>query len=701
MTGAALLAGCFFTINAQEAIEEILPQKPLVAQEAEASYAPDGIATMPQTIPMRKAPANIVGKRFMTFFDGFSNYGKCANWFEIEQAAGDSLLLKGVADGFNLTAKYDPATGQLTIPTGKVIGQNSDGIDIVIYNLLASEKYASYNSTPVVATVSEDKIIFADGFLGRTNTNLNYVRMTNIYCLPPNGTVKFSVVDGTTWEKKADYEYPIRAEKMATDQVQVRGLATWLYHHDYWVPFTITESSNTAKIYSYTDTVDTRIASGLKESYFMYYRENETTTGSKINPVFNIVNGDTTTMTAANILFEARIYLLKYYGWYLSPYKITFDFNLYDEPVAYVDTIDGLHIQRRYATGTAAVIGAAPTTTEVVIPASTTYEGTTFPITTIATNAFSGNTAITKLTIPSTIKSIEASAFKSMTNLAEVHMPDLKSWCAIEKASSYSVPYTNSKFSSTTKSQVYFEGIEGANPEELTIPDGVSDINYAFYSARFLKKAILGKDVKTAMYAFYNCSALTDVELNEGLELIENCFYNCSFTTLDIPRSIKNLNLYTLYNCRKLTNLILHTGLEKIYGYSIYNCTALTDLVLPSSLISISANAFRGTTGITSLTCRAATPPTCAADDVFSPFQANATLKVPTESIAAYKAAQGWKNFTQINGDETAVEAIDDDTTGAPAKYFTIQGVAVDEQNLAPGLYIKVRNGKATKIIVK
>ena len=51
--------------------------------------------------------------------------------------------------------------------------------------------------------------------------------------------------------------------------------------------------------------------------------------------------------------------------------------------------------------------------------------------------------------------------------------------------------------------------------------------------------------------------------------------------------------------------------------------------------------------------------------------------------------------------DTTAIDAIGADTAEGEAEYFNLQGVRINPENAAPGLYIRLQGGKAAKVLVK
>ena len=85
--------------------------------------------------------------------------------------------------------------------------------------------------------------------------------------------------------------------------------------------------------------------------------------------------------------------------------------------------------------------------------------------------------------------------------------------------------------------------------------------------------------------------------------------------------------------------------------------TQLTELILPKTLKSVGDRAFTNCTGLKTIICKATTPPTVGLDflryyesttSTTSKPLPLTTIKVPSESVNAYKTANGWKDFTNI-----------------------------------------------------
>ena len=80
---------------------------------------------------------------------------------------------------------------------------------------------------------------------------------------------------------------------------------------------------------------------------------------------------------------------------------------------------------------------------------------------------------------------------------------------------------------------------------------------------------------------------------------------------------------------------------------AFYYCQSINSIIIPSNITSIGASAFFSCTNLQDITCHALTPPTCS-EYVFTGVNNELPVYVPAESIEAYKASEGWKDFTNI-----------------------------------------------------
>ena len=104
--------------------------------------------------------------------------------------------------------------------------------------------------------------------------------------------------------------------------------------------------------------------------------------------------------------------------------------------------------------------------------------------------------------------------------------------------------------------------------------------------------------------------------------------------------------------------MTLPDGLTQIEFNTFYDCSALEKVTLPEGITYIGDKAFYNCSALTEMTVLATTPPTVENVNAFSNVSRDIPVYVPAESLAAYKAADGWKEFTNL-------QAIS--TTGLPA----------------------------------
>jgi hypothetical protein len=94
--------------------------------------------------------------------------------------------------------------------------------------------------------------------------------------------------------------------------------------------------------------------------------------------------------------------------------------------------------------------------------------------------------------------------------------------------------------------------------------------------------------------------------------------------------------------CSVLTSINLSTSLNSIGDNAFLGCSSLKSINLPDELGSIGDTAFSGCSNLATVTCLAKDPPTLGSS-VFNNCPAGLQIRVPSESVDAYKAA--WSNY--------------------------------------------------------
>lgn len=145
---------------------------------------------------------------------------------------------------------------------------------------------------------------------------------------------------------------------------------------------------------------------------------------------------------------------------------------------------------------------------------------------------------------------------------------------------------------------------------------------------------------------------------------------------------------------------MLPEGLTKIEGAVFEDCSSLTTVTLPSTIDTISLYAFNYCQNITSITSYATRVPVCSPDAFYGWEKDSPTVYVLKGMVDAYKATDGWNDFTNFQEMEiTGIRAVGAAGAVEVARYTS------DSQRLAApqrGINIvRMSDGTVKKVIVK
>ena len=282
----------------------------------------------------------------------------------------------------------------------------------------------------------------------------------------------------------------------------------------------------------------------------------------------------------------------------------------------------------------AMVAAVEPSLTEANIPSVVEFEGNQYPVIKINSYVFSGKTNLTVVTLPDGLVEIGEFAFSGCKNLESVTLSE----------------------SLTTLGDYAFSSCKSL--KTIKIPSGVTTIPRSCFSGCSSLKSVTIPEGVTAIggEAFYGCD-LNALTLPESLETIEYYAFggNRSLKSVNIPAKVKTIGGQAFYDCG-LTELVIPEGVQTIDGSAFYG-NSLQNLTLPSTIKSIGSSAFCRYSGyLQSIICNAATPPTLG-DNAF--YGSNIQeVKVPLASIAAYRKAYGWKDFSNYYGGEEIIDGV-------------------------------------------
>ena len=195
----------------------------------------------------------------------------------------------------------------------------------------------------------------------------------------------------------------------------------------------------------------------------------------------------------------------------------------------------------------------------VNIPATVTYNGTTYSVTSISDLAFGYCSELTNITIPNSVTSIGDNAFNSCASLTAITIPN--------SVTSIGIGVFNDCNSLASIS------VAGDNPK---------------YDSRNNCNAIIETATNTLIGGCKNTMIPNSVT-----EIGEAAFYECnSLTTINIPNSVTTIDTWAFGHCPSLTAIDIPNSVTSIGDYAFSSCSGLANISIPNSVTSIGGDAF-------------------------------------------------------------------------------------------------------------
>lgn len=272
--------------------------------------------------------------------------------------------------------------------------------------------------------------------------------------------------------------------------------------------------------------------------------------------------------------------------------------------LTFIDAGDFYQVAKcnKYATG------------EINIPE--TYNGK--PVELVASSAFKDAEKITKVTIPSSVRSVGSSVFENCVSLGTVVFEG--EVCTIGTAAfRYCSTLRNVTLPSKLNA-IPLEAFAGCSAlSSLTIPSTVTTIGKeAFKKCSSLQSVTIPASVTSIGFnAFLNCASINAFNVHSGntaYKAVSDCLYDIKGETLiqypngktvtgfTVPAGTKTIEDSAFGANTRLTKVTLPEGLETIKEYAFNNCTALSAVVIPESVTYIGAQAFGGCSNLKNIT---------------------------------------------------------------------------------------------------
>lgn len=187
---------------------------------------------------------------------------------------------------------------------------------------------------------------------------------------------------------------------------------------------------------------------------------------------------------------------------------------------------------------------------DVTIPATVTYNGTTYSVTSIGAGAFRDCSGLTSIDIPNSVTSISDEAFTNCSGLTSINIPN--SVTAIEPQAFWNcsgltritVASGNTKYDSRNGCNAIIETASNTlitGCQNTIIPNSVTAIgDGAFSSCSGLTSINIPNSVTSiGSSAFWGCSGLTSIEIPNSVTSIGDCAFYC-YSLKDIYSFILN-----------------------------------------------------------------------------------------------------------------------------------------------------------------
>ena len=242
---------------------------------------------------------------------------------------------------------------------------------------------------------------------------------------------------------------------------------------------------------------------------------------------------------------------------------------------------------------------------------------------------------LTKISLPSSVKSIGSNAFVGCSDLSEVTLVE-----GLENIYSYAFSnctgLTDIVFPLSLKSIGEYAFNNCSSLKSISIGEGVTAIgNSSFRDCTSLESLSISEGVsEIGSSAFRNCTSLVSVTIPESVVTLKSgAFYGCAgLKEVTIPSEWANPTVALFTNCtgiekvfvtkgkgvlgqsngsnyqyspwyisnESIKNVILAEGITEIGSYSFYYCTGLKNIIIPSTVEKIGTYAFSNS-GITEL----------------------------------------------------------------------------------------------------
>ena len=256
-------------------------------------------------------------------------------------------------------------------------------------------------------------------------------------------------------------------------------------------------------------------------------------------------------------------------------------------------------------------------------------------VTSLGSYAFSSCSAMTSAKIGNGIETINQYTFSGCSSLAEMNIGSkVKTINQHALSSCSSLP-------------------------AITIPQAVTNIsNYVFYYCTSLAKVTiadsestltLGSNGSNPIFSYCLLDSVyigRDISYSTGNNYGYSPFYrNTSLRAVKITDKETEISENEFYGCTNLQQLEIGDGVTTIGNWAFSGCSSLKYFAFGTQVATIGQEAFSDCTAIEEIISKAQTPPVCGSQALEDINIFECKLYVPDGCMAAYEAADQWKDF--------------------------------------------------------
>jgi len=249
----------------------------------------------------------------------------------------------------------------------------------------------------------------------------------------------------------------------------------------------------------------------------------------------------------------------------------------------------------------------------LIIPETVTYESKIYTVTSVDSGAARLCQNLTYLELPKTIKKIECGAFY-FTTLKEITIPD-----GVEEIESYAfgeVLYT-----------------------KIRIGKGLKKVNINAIAGSWNLSEIIVDPCNPCFTSGDNCNAL--IERATG-KLVLGCI------NTHVPSYVKTIGYLAFYWCKNLTNIELPC-VETIEAEAFSYCTSLEEITFGKQLTSIGSSSFTACLNLSTIISQSTTPPVFEDEEYgFGEIEEVCPQQITVLKgyKGTYEAAVGWSKYS-------------------------------------------------------